>query len=484
MNDLIDKLKNYVQKFNSMDEECYFNDIKNADAFSWMKENIPLIDCPDKELEEMYYFRWWVYRKHIKSTPEGYIITEFLPKVPWAKEHNSINAAVGHHLAEGRWIKNSKNYLEDYIRFWLNRREKGYIYSMWLVSAVWDYCELHNEYSIGTDNLDAFCQYFSYWEKEHLEPCGLFWSIDNNDAMEYSISGYSGSLRGEKGFRPTLNSYMAADAFAIAKFATIAGENEIASKYIEKGNKIRSLIMEKLWDGDFFKSHYTLDENGNLSFGKMPEDRDVRELVGYIPWYFNLPQNGMEKAFSYLKTKEGFLNDFGMTTAEQSHSKFLYEVDHECLWNGYIWPFATSQTLRAMGNLLHYYNQDTITKNDFYEMLRKYVKSQHIVDSNGKTRPWIDEVIDPRDGQWSSRNYLQERGWIKGGYERGKDYNHSTFCDIILNDLLGVKVKNGKLSVNPVVPDTWKYFKVENLYVNQKKYRLTYNNGALEISEE
>ena len=39
MNDLIDKLKNYVQKFNSMDEECYFNDIKNADAFSWMKEN-------------------------------------------------------------------------------------------------------------------------------------------------------------------------------------------------------------------------------------------------------------------------------------------------------------------------------------------------------------------------------------------------------------------------------------------------------------
>lgn len=117
------------------------NDISNKDAFDWMKENIPLI--------------------------------EILPKVSWAKEYNSINAAAGHHLAEGRWLKNSYIYLEDYIRFWLNRRDKGYIYSMWLIFAMWEYCEIRGDYRIGVDNLDALCEYYAYWEATHLEPCGI-----------------------------------------------------------------------------------------------------------------------------------------------------------------------------------------------------------------------------------------------------------------------------------------------------------------------
>lgn len=481
---MVEKLRSYVEKFNSADEECYVNNIPNEEAYSWLKENIPLIDCPDKDIEEIYYFRWWVYRKHIKSTPEGYIITEFLPNVPWAKEYNSINAAAGHHLSEGRWLKNADRYLEDYIRFWLNRINEGYVYSMWLVCAMWDYCTLRGDYSVGVDNLDALCRYYSYWEKEHSEPCGLFWSIDNYDAMEYTISGTPSASKGERGFRPTLNSYMAADAFAIAKFAAAAGREDLAAQYNKKGERIRELINEKLWDGDFFKSFHMLDKNGHLSFGKMPKDRDVRELIGYIPWCFNLPSEGKDKAFSYLKKSEGFMNPYGITTAQQNHPRFLYEVDHECLWNGYIWPFATTQTLRAMGNLLHNYKQNTVTKDDFYKILCQYAKSQHITDADGNTKPWIDEVIDPRNGQWSSRNYLRDRGWIKGGYERGKDYNHSAFCDLVLNDLFGIRVKDGKVSAEPIVPDDWDYFKVENLNINGKRYKIHYENKELTISNE
>jgi hypothetical protein len=51
---------------------------------SWLENNIPLFECPDKELEEVYYFRWWIFRKHIKETNEGFIITEFHSDVPWA----------------------------------------------------------------------------------------------------------------------------------------------------------------------------------------------------------------------------------------------------------------------------------------------------------------------------------------------------------------------------------------------------------------
>ena len=99
MHELLEK---YVQKFNEQDEELTVQHISNKDAYGWLKEQIPYFECSDKEVEETYYFRWWVYRKHVKETPEGYIITEFLPDVYWAGNYNSINCAAGHHIYEGR----------------------------------------------------------------------------------------------------------------------------------------------------------------------------------------------------------------------------------------------------------------------------------------------------------------------------------------------------------------------------------------------
>lgn len=481
---MTDILKSYVQKFNKDDEECYRGDISNDDAYSWLRENIPLIECPDKTLEEIYYFRWWVYRKHIKSTPEGYIITEFLPDVPWATDFNAINAAAGFHLSEGKWLKNAPRYLDDYISFWLKRADRGYTYSMWLLSAIWDYCNLRGDYTVGVENIELMERYYSYWEREHLEPCGMFWSYDNNDAMEYTISGTSLALKRDRGFRPTLNSYMAADAFAISRFARLAKKDDIAEKYEKKGARLRALINEKLWDGDFFKSYHITDESGNLTFEKMPPERNVRELVGYIPWCFTLADEGKECAFSYLKRSDGFKSPYGLTTAEQNHPRFCYEVNHECLWNGYIWPYATSQTLRACGNLLHNYKQTAFSKEDFYDILRGYAKMQYITASDNSVKPWIDEVKDPRDGSWSSREWLRARGWIAGGYERGKDYNHSAFCDHILGDLFGIRVKNGRVTAEPLVPEKWKYFTVRNLFANGKIHSITYDGKNTKICEE
>jgi hypothetical protein len=70
-----------------------------------VKQNIPWFDCSDKELEEIYYFRWWTFRKHLKLTPAGYIITEFLPAVPWGGKFNSIIMGKGFRIfLNGRQI--------------------------------------------------------------------------------------------------------------------------------------------------------------------------------------------------------------------------------------------------------------------------------------------------------------------------------------------------------------------------------------------
>ena len=64
-----DDFKPYIDYFNDMEPEDVVNVIPNAESCSWIKNNAPLFECPDKDFERTYYFRWWTFRKHIKQTP-------------------------------------------------------------------------------------------------------------------------------------------------------------------------------------------------------------------------------------------------------------------------------------------------------------------------------------------------------------------------------------------------------------------------------
>ena len=67
----------------------------------------------------------------------------------------------------------------------------------------------------------------------------------------------------------------------------------------------------------------------------------------------------------------------------------------------------------------------------------------------------------------------------KGGVERGKDYNHSSFCDLVLNDLLGIKPKlNSTIEINPLIPDNWKWFAVKNINYQGKKIDIFWDENG------
>ena len=68
--------------------------------------------------------------------------------------------------------------------------------------------------------LGALVLDYTTWEQERLTPSGLFWQHDVWDGMEESISG----SRTAKNLRPTLNSYMYANAVAIGRIADLAGK--------------------------------------------------------------------------------------------------------------------------------------------------------------------------------------------------------------------------------------------------------------------
>lgn len=434
-----DKLKAHVNYFNSIDDEAVVNYVPNARSFDWLAQNVPLFDCPDSVLQTVYDYRWWSMRKHLKETPDGFIFTEFITKVNHAGKHNAISSALGHHIYEGRWLKN-QHYLNDYIKFWLyvdpkHTVQRFHAFSSWVDDAVYNRYLVNQDQAFIRENLLTLDADYRKWEAERQVPGGMFYQFDVKDAMEESISGG----RKEKNIRPTINSYMYGNALALVKMATLAGNDTLVRRYTEKAAQLRKMTMDSLWNAadSFFE---VKKEKGGFA--------NAREAIGFIPWYVNLPDDTPAYAaqWNQLTDEKGFRAPWGLTTAERRHPLFrTHGSGHGCEWDGPVWPFATTQTLKGLSNLLtNYTHHGSMTKQVFYDELLKYAKSHTM---NGKI--YLGEYQDEKNGEW-----------LKGDNPRSKFYHHSGFADLIINDLIGLKpADNNVLAIKPLVPDGhWDWF--------------------------
>lgn len=404
----------------------------------WFEKNVPYFDCSDKQILQIYYFRWLTYRNNIRKITDkwnGYIISEFLPNVDWAGLYNSISCPAGHHFYEGRWIRDDK-YLDAYQEFWFIDGANPRLYSFPIADAYYNRYLVTGDKAELTKYLDELCNNYKAWEKSHyVSSMGLFKQIADRDGMENAIGG--------DGIRTTINSYMYGDAVAISNIATLLGNTTLAKEYKDKAEALRKNVMEKLWNSDegFFE---TIKENG--------QSVNVRELLGYVPWYFNLPSDDLKysSAFAQLLDPKGFYAEYGPTTAEQRDPLFMSKIRPNCRWDGPSWPFATSQTLVAAANLLNNYkNNNSFNKGNWFDLLKTYAKSQY---KNGY--PWIAENIHPLTGEWIV------------DYDRSIHYNHSTYTDIVITGLVGIRPEDNDkyITVNPLLESSdMKHFMLENV---------------------
>lgn len=447
--------KYHVDFFNTMESENIINYISNKQSWEWMTANIPFFECPDKNFEQIYYFRWWTFRKHIKKTPDGFIFTEFLDKVGHSGKYNTISCALGHHFYEGTWLHDQR-YIDDYARFWYVGNE-GDLQPHFHRYSNWGTWALYRRYLVNRDKafvlslLDAFIRDFELWTKEQGLKNGLYWQYDVRDGMEESISG----SRKEKNARPPLNSYMYANAVAISKVAELAGKKVVTEKYTQKAAQLKSLMHELMWDNkaQFFKVRYP---NGELA--------DVREEIGFIPWYFNMPKPGHERSWQQFINPEGFKATKGITTAERRHPKFRSHGVGTCEWDGAVWPYATSQTLVGLANVLRNYKQQYVGKTDYFDALIKYARSHRF-----RGKPYIGEYLDEISGKW-----------LKPDTNRSRYYNHSTFCDLVISGLVGlVPRQDNVITVDPLIPqDAWDWFCLDNVHYHGRVITILWDRSG------
>ena len=455
-------LTEYVRRFNAWDLEFFENEVPNSAAEEFLQANAPRFACPDKDVERTYYFRWWTYRKHLVKTTDGWAVSEWLRRSP--RVRNTVVCAAGHHIREGRWLRDPQ-YVSGLVRFWLAdpSSEKGrWNYSSWPYTGTRLFAEVSGLDNLPVELLDAAVAYYRRWEEGFVRTTeklpmggdgkGGFLSIDNNEGSEHSLGGH--------GYKPLFSSAMWSEANAIAEVARAAGRTELADEFAAKAKTNLESILANCWNEDvgFFTTARTNGVKGT-----------VRELHGYAPWYFGLP-TGKTADWSQLADTNGFAAAYGLSFPERRAPGFTFDYSgHECKWNGPSWPFATSVALTAYANDLH--ASPSPSPHSFTCLLWQYAavhrrERDPDLDGDSTVVPWIDENLHPDKPEWIARKIIVDTPLKLKFYtgNRGKDYNHSTFCDLVISGLVGFVPQGSKgFAVDPLFPETWDYLVLENL---------------------
>jgi hypothetical protein len=430
--------------------------------WDWYTENIPFFDSPDPELNATYFYRWEVLTKHLVygSPATGYTFTEFIDRPFWSGTYGAISCPLGHQAHELRWLKD-RRIIEDFARYWFETPgAEPRSYSNWYGSAMWATYEVLKDQDLLRKVYPHMESQVAGWTEERWDPeHEMYRWVGAWDGMETNINSRltDDEFGGAEGYRPTLNSYLFADFSALARTADLFGDHGKAAEYQLRASALKKRVLEELWDPEreFFFHQFAFDEKDGIraksltyESGPYAGDPHGRELFGYVPWQFNLPEPGYEIAWKFLMDPEVFWSRYGPTGVEQGDPQFLVSP-RCCVWSGNAWPYATTQVLAALANLLNDYEQEIVTKADYVSLLQAYTRTHREAG-----RPYVAEAADPFTGSWSGHN----------SFYHSEHYLHSGFVDLIITGLVGLRPQAGDtLLVNPLAPEEWEFFALQGV---------------------
>ena len=448
--------------------------------WAWYEANIPFLDTPDEAINTTYLYRWELLTKHLvyASPQTGYVFTEFIDRPDWSGRYGAISCPAGHQLQEARWLKTTR-IARDYARYWTQTPGAQPLrYSNWLADATWQTYQVQGDEKWLLPLRAGLEENFAGWQREHFRSdAGMFWQTGHDDGMELNINSRQtlDAMRGAPGYRPTLNSYLFADARALAKMARLENDEKKARFYDEFSMRLKEKVQQQLWDNQrqFFFHQFRDTEIDGLTPHKAPiaarsltyqsgplaGSDEGRELMGYVPWQFELPDKnrGYEVAWKFLNAPQYFKANYGPSFVAR-HDPLFEISDSCCWWSGQSWPYATAQTLTALANVLNDYPQNVVTREDYFQLLQTYTQTHR---KNGQ--PYLAEAANPDTGSWQGYDNPQH----------SEHYFHSGYNDQIITGLIGLRPRDDDtIELNPLAPLSWKYFALDDVLYRGHKISL------------
>jgi hypothetical protein len=243
--------------------------------------------------------------------------------------------------------------------------------------------------------------------------------------------------------RVDLSAYNFGNARAVARIYRELGQSEKAAEFDALAEKIEGAMAAKMWNRDkgFFYSLRADDD----------APADVKEIIGVYPFYFDMfpPGEGYEAAWASILDPGQFWTPWPVASVSKECPAFSQEGwpqadgrSAACMWNGPTWPHANSIVLTAMARTLRAERglpkekASPLSREKLWELFASFTKAQYRAQDPGF--PWTGEYYNGETGRWKTAE---------------RDYNHSTWLDILIPDIVGLVPRGDDvLEVDPLAP--------------------------------
>lgn len=455
---------NFLQTTAFLNHSSY---IGGFDEPQWYLDNIPFVDFPDQTIQDIYYYRTSVLKRHLAYAHEGHgwTITEFIQPVPWSSKFQTIPDSASHQLQEVRWLRDP-SYAKDVVQHYTRGGVEtiaGVTYTHYLHQAILETAQAIGDVEFLTSQLDGLIYMYGLWNSTRDNITELYHRTPLLDAQEFSLPGYvTGSSNGgpvdvwnsfsnnystiwlgPETYRPNFNAYMIAGARAISLVANLSGNGVLATTWSGYADSLYLKMTDTLYSNT---SNFWIDvvQGTNLPV-------EGHQLIGLFPYRFDVgTEDSRIPGIEASLNEDVFISAYGPTTLEQTSPYFTAEknISYCCLWNGQSWPFSTCVYLGTIARLARENRSEVANSDFFYNALTTYTNTHF---DHGK--PAIFESHYPHRDAWS--------GYTNNHSEH---YLHSTYIDNIFTNLLGIVPSlSDTLTMQPLIPTNWSNFAVENL---------------------
>jgi len=437
---------------------------------SWFDGNLAYFDCSDPWVAKLYYHRAYVLRKNMLDPQLGRMKSPTQSEGRWRSTWypNVISYGAAHQIREARWLREAK-YWQGHARTWAENEKPDGVYPShvtpsgpssgqytdWITSAVWEGHLVHPDPGFLVQVVDRLADNVRGWQRTYDPDGDGLLLVDSHwwTGMEYQpsffyfsqfkVSGdFSQPARPVSLDRVDLTAYNYGNAMAVARIYRRLGKATEAAEFEELAAKIAKAVLQKMWQPRkrFFYSLRAGD--GAVA--------DVKEVIGVYPFYFGmLPAGkGYESAWASILDPKQFWTKWPVASASRecpAYSQTNWPGDGRaagCMWNGPTWPHANSIVLTAMARALRSARDNHVPDSPLrpahlWQLFHSFTLAQF--RNQNIENPWTGEFYDGDTGRWKTAE---------------RDYNHSTWLDILIPELIGLTPRDDDiLEIDPLLPE-------------------------------
>jgi hypothetical protein len=317
-----------------------------------------------------------------------------------------------------------------------------------IADATWARFLVDGDQAAATQHLAVMKHIYALWDDHYDFDKKLYWVEPLADATEYTISSIDASggqdgFTGGQAFRPSINSYMYANARAISRLAALTGDQATAADYAARADNLKTQVQKSLWSRDF--AHFIDRYKVNNEHVKYWDPIRGRELVGYLPWTFGLADDTPAYAAGVEAcdpSRMSWPGPAGLRTVEPSYQYYMRQYRYEGDRRARV-PVERADLAvpdhpgpDGLGQPAQRLSPVVVTRADYARMLAQYTQL-HFKDG----KPDLEEDYDPATGK------------AIVGLARSHHYNHSGYVDLVISGLVGLRPRaDDVLEVNPLAP--------------------------------